>query len=132
MKMNEASRAIAQILEARFGKTEAQALLFGRARVARFDIQFMDIKHMSELCERYRDRLRAQIVSYRMWQQAQDVQGDPLARLYGAAEGAVIHRRISDELKLWIIAHKDYHSMRREYLMKLVGPKMRVEWRRRA
>jgi len=87
MKMNEASRAIAQILEARFGKTEAQALLFGRARVARFDIQFMDIKHMSELCERYRDRLRAQIVAYRMWQQAQNVQADPLARLYGAAEG---------------------------------------------
>ncbi len=130
--MNEASREIARILELRFGKTQAQAMLFGRARMVREDIQFMDVKHLSELCERYRARVRKQIMAYRLWEKAQTRQNDALAQLYGAAEGVIMHRRIADEFKLWLIAHKDYHWMRRAYLIKLAGPKIKVQWRRAA
>lgn len=130
--MDKVSREIARILEARFGKTQAQALLFGRARMIRQDIQFMDVKHVSELCERYRERVRKQITAYRLWERAQQGQHDALAQLYGAAEGVLLHRRVSDEFRLWLIAHKDYHWMRRAYLTKLMGPKVRMNWKRAA
>src|SRR5690349_17576557 len=123
--MNDAASAIARILEARFGKTEAQALVFGRARLSRHDIQFMDVKHISELAEKYRTRLRGQIAAYRAWEYAQDIENDPIARLYGAAEGAVLYRRVLDDLKLWYIAHRDYHAMRKAYLFKCMGPNVR-------
>ena len=126
--MKNAATEIEKILELRFGKNEAQALIFGRARLERMDIQFMDVKHMSELCDRYRMRLKAQLQNYRGWQTVQDTLTDPIERLYGAAEGAILHRRISDELKLWYIAHKDYHAMRRAYLMKCLGPRMKINW----
>jgi hypothetical protein len=128
--MKNADRAIARILEARFGKTEAQALLFGRARVVKRDIQFMDVKHLSELCERYRAKVRQQILAFRMWQNAMKTQSDAIARLYGAAEGAFIRQRISDDVKLWYFAHRDYHEMRKAYLMKIMTPRVSVEWRK--
>jgi hypothetical protein len=126
--MKKATLAIERILEARFGKAEAQALVFGRARLARKDIQFIDVKHMSELCERYKARLRLNIRDYRHWRAAHDVEMDSISRLYGAAEGALLHRRISDSLKLWYFAHRDYHAMRRSYLIKCMGPQVKVDW----
>lgn len=126
--MKEAIRVIEQLLELRFGKTEAQALKFGRARLAKMDIQFTDVKHLSELCERYRARVRMQILAYRLWNDTLDLQSDPIEKLYTAAEGAALHRRIEDELRLWYIAHRDYHAMRRAYLVKCMGPHMRVDW----
>ena len=126
--MKNATREIARILEVRFGKAEAQALVFGRARIARMDVQFLDVKHMSELCERYRGRVRTQILAYRLWEAAQESETDPITRLYGAVEGATLLRRISDEVKLWYFAHKDYHAMRRAYLTKCVGPRVKVDW----
>ncbi|NBX66582.1 MAG: hypothetical protein EBQ96_06260 [Proteobacteria bacterium] len=126
--MKTVTHAIERILEARFGKTEAQALIFGRARLTRKDIQFIDVKHMSELCERYKAQIKANITAYRHWRAAHNVEVDSIARLYGAAEGALLHRRISDSLKLWYFAHRDYHAMRRQYLIKCMGPDMRVDW----
>lgn len=126
--MKDATRAIARILEERFGKMDAQALVFGRARLVRRDIQFMDVKHMSELCERYRALVRAEILGYRRWQAAQAAETDAIARLYGAAEGEVLSRRVSDRLKLWYFAHRDYHAMRRAYLVKCMGPHVKVDW----
>lgn len=126
--MKKATHAIEKILEARFGRTEAQALVFGRARLERKDIQFIDVKHMSELCERYKTDVRTNIRNYRHWRAAHEVEVDSIARLYGAAEGAFLHRRVSDSLKLWYFAHRDYHAMRRQYLIKCMGPDARVDW----
>lgn len=126
--MKKATDAIEQFLEARFGLTEARAIMFGRAKVVRMDIQFMDVKHMSELCERYRSKVRGQIKVYRLWEASQAVETYPVARLYNAVEGAALSRRISDETKLWYFAHRDYHAMRRAYMIKCVGPHVRVEW----
>lgn len=126
--MKDATRTIERILEMRFGKVEAQALLFGRARLVRKDVQFLDVKHLSELCERYKDRVRVAITAYRHWRAAYEVECDPIARLYGAAEGATLHRRVSDELRLWYFAHRDYHALRRAYLVKCLGPQTGVGW----
>lgn len=126
--MKNSTQAIERILEERFSKAEAQALVFGRARLVRKDIQFIDVKHMSELCERYKAQLRANIKAYRHWRQAHDVEVDSIARLYGAAEGALLHRRVSDCFKLWYFAHRDYHAMRRSYLIKCMGPNAKVDW----
>ncbi|MBU6236129.1 MAG: hypothetical protein KGQ41_09815, partial [Alphaproteobacteria bacterium] len=126
--MKKATYAIERILEARFGKTEAQALIFGRARLVRMDIQFIDVKHMSELCERYKAQLLEKIRQYRRWRAAHEVEVDSIARLYGAAEGALLHKSISDCLKLWYFAHRDYHAMRRAYLQKCMGPNAKVDW----
>lgn len=126
--MKEATRVIERILEARFGKMEAQALVFGRARLVGKDIQFTDVKHMSDLIERYRILTRAAIAAYRDWQSVHDVETDPIARLYSAAEGAGLHRRISDHLRLWYFAHRDYHEMRRMFLFKCMAPQIKVNW----
>ncbi len=126
--MKDASCAIERILEMRFGKMEAQALRFGRARVVRKDVQFMDVKMMSELMERYRARTRAAILEYRLWHDAHEVQTDSIERLYGAAEGAALHRRVSDAFKLWYFAHRDCYAMRRAYLRKCLSPQVRVDW----
>lgn len=48
--MIESTRCIERMLEMRFGKMEAQALKFGRARIARMDLQFTDIKRIADLC----------------------------------------------------------------------------------
>lgn len=127
-RMKNATRCIEAILEERFGHMEAQALKFGRARVTRRDVQFSDIKLMSDLVERYRIRVRACISTYRLWSAAQDIQVNSLERLYSAAEGAALHRHVSDAVKLWYFAHRDYHAMRREYLYKCLGPKATIEW----
>lgn len=126
--MKNSTYTIEKILEARFGKTEAQALVFGRARLVRKDIQFIDVKHMSELCERYKAELRRKIQSYRHWRAAHEVEVDSIARLYGAAEGALLHRGVSDGLRLWYFAHRDYHAMRRSYLIKCMGPNAKIDW----
>lgn len=128
--MKDALQSIERMLEVRFGKTDAQALKFGRARIARKDIQFMDVKHLSELAERYRTRARGQILAYRVWQQAQEGQNDSIARLYGAAEGAILQRQVRDAVQLWYFAHRDYHAMRRAYLIKCMGPDVQAEWRK--
>lgn len=70
-----------------------------------------------------------QILAYRLWRATQDMAADPLTRLYGAAEGAALHRRLSDDVKLWYFAHRDYHAMRRRYLLTCMEPDMRVEWK---
>lgn len=126
--MKNATYCIEAILEARFGRIEAQGLKFGRARVTRKDVQFTDVRHMAELVERYRSRVKISIQGYRLWQAAQEIQTDPVERLYGAAEGASLHRHVSDTIKLWYFAHRDYHAMRREYLYKCLGPRARVDW----
>jgi len=128
--MTDATKCIEKMLELRFGKMEAEALKFGRARVERQDVQFTDIKHMATLCDRYRARARMQILAYRLWRETHKVSADPLSRLYGAAEGASLHRRVSDDVKLWYFAHRDYHAMRKEFLKKCVGPTVRVEWQK--
>ena len=126
--MDKAAHAIARILELRFGKAEAQALIFGRARLVRKDVQFMDVKHLSELCERYRGRVRREIAAYRGWQATHAVETDAIARLYSAAEGDLQHRRVADAVRLWFMAHRDYHLLRRTYLMQCMGPRVRVDW----
>jgi len=126
--MKNATHCIEAILEARFGHIEAQGLKFGRARVTRKDVQFTDIKQMTDLVDRYRSRVHVCIQSYRIWQAAQEIQTDPIERLYGAAEGASLHRHVSDAVKLWYFAHRDCHAMRREYLMKCLGPRASVDW----
>lgn len=126
--MKQATQVILKILEQRFGAAEAQALAFGRARLERKDVQFLDIKHMSELSERYRAMVRHSIRAYRLWRGAYMAEMDPLVRLYGAAEGAALHRRIGDDVKLWYFSHRDYHAMRREYLLKCMNPQARVNW----
>lgn len=130
--MIKATKAIEVFLEQRFGRIQAQALVFGRARVVRGDIQFMDVKMMSELVERYRARVRVCIRGYRIWQSAHDTLKDDVARLYSLAEGALLHRGVSDAVSLWYFAHKDYHAMRRAYLYKCLGPRVRVAWGRAA
>ena len=126
--MRNATESIEAILEARFGRMEAQSLKFGRARVTSKDIQFGDLKRMAELVDRYRARVRVCIEHYRLWEAAHEIQTDSIERLYAAAEGASLHRRISDTVKLWYFAHRDYHSMRREYLMKCLGPSVKIDW----
>lgn len=130
--MNETHKIIESILEQRFGKHEAQALRFGRARVLRKDIQFMDIKQMSEIVEIYRSKARQAIVHYRYWNHAHGIETDPITKLYSAAEGAMYRRHISDAVKLWYIVHRDYHWMRKVYLMRCLGPNARVEWQKAA
>jgi len=128
--LKQATLVIERVLEQRFGKIDAQALVFGRARLVSKDIQFIDVKHMSELCDRYRLKLRQEIAAYRAWAMEQKIEADPVSRLYAAAEGASLHRRISDGLKLWYFAHRDYHAMRRAYLIKCMGPMAQVDWLR--
>lgn len=128
--MKDAMQTIERLLELRFGKMDAQALKFGRARLAKMDIQFADVKHLSELIERYRSRARGHILAYRVWQNTQSLQNDPIARLYGAAEGAMLQRQVSDAVQLWYFAHRDYHAMRKAYLFKCIGPDVRAEWKK--
>lgn len=128
--MKQATEMIEAILEQRFGAMDAQALKFGRARLIKKEIQFMDVKHMSELCERYRGRLRRVVGEYRHWQGVHAVENDPVERLYGAVEGTALHRQVSDALKIWYFAHRDYHAMRKIYLRQCMGPDARVSWER--
>lgn len=126
------NKAIEQILEARFGKTAAQALKFGRARVVKRDLQYMDVKLMSEILERYRYLVVETIRGCRRARTAATVETDEIARLYLLMDVRHMEKRVDSAVKLWRMAHLDYHAMRKAYLIKCLGPKVALDWQKAA
>ncbi len=128
--MEKNNAIIERILAARFSRVEVQALKFGRARLVRRDIQYMDVKLMSELMERYRSLARACVKECRTLRTQHAIETDALAKMYLAMDVEAANRKLDGTFALFRIANLDYHTMRRAYLIKCLGPHIAVDWTR--
>lgn len=128
--MERNNSIVERILSARFTKAEVQGLKFGRARLMRKDVQYMDVKLMSELIERYRGLTRAAIKECRFVRNMHATETDALAKMYLAMDVEALNKKIEGHFALFRIANLDYHTMRKIYLYKCLGPRITVSWER--
>jgi len=88
------------------------------------EVQYLDLKQITEILYKYRNRVRAILAEYRTWRTQHARQYDEVERIYSAYEGHFLRGQIRDCLHLYYAAHRDYHAMRRIYLGSLKNKRM--------
>jgi hypothetical protein len=86
------------------------------------EIQYLEIKQMTDILARYRARVRVMVRHYRGWQAGYMREADEIEKIYAAYEGIFIRRQLQDSWKLYVAVNRDYHEMRRVYLASLRQP----------
>ena len=94
----------------------------GRARLQAREVQYLDVKQMTDIQARFRGRVRAMIAHYRRWRADYMREADALEKVYAAYEGLFIRRQLADAWQLYVAVNRDYHEMRRVYLANLRQP----------
>lgn len=84
--------------------------------------QYLDIKQMGEIVQRFRARMRLSIKGFRGWKARYAREKDEIEKAYMALEGICLRRQLGDAWMLYVKANKDYHAMRRGYLATLRQP----------
>jgi len=126
--MTNKQQKVESILTDRFGQMETQKMGFLRRRVLLRDIQFLDVKHMCELLHKYRRQVRTALRAVRLMREIRQDERDPIEQLFLGYESELLDRRLADCLRLWFVAHKDYHLMRRAYLARCQGKDLKRKW----
>lgn len=85
-------------------------------------IQYLDMKHMIDVLERQRARVRALTVYYRGWKATYATETDDIEKAYAAYEGIFIRRQLQDAWTLYVTVNQDYHEMYRVYMASLSHP----------
>lgn len=80
------------------------------------DIQYLEMKQMQDILNRFRNRVRANIKHYRRWKADYESEKDQIEKVYKAYDGIFVRRQIKDAWRLYVMVNKDYHDMRRTYL----------------
>ncbi len=99
--------AVAQDIMDRLGKTPQNAASSTRATP-----DYMDVKAMSELQERFRAQAMMAIWQVKEWRKRQPKAKNNLVQM----EGALLMRQCQDSIKLYRMANKTYHDMYRAAL----------------
>lgn len=107
-------------LELRFGADVAQVLCDKIAQCEQREIQYLEVKQMGEILERYRTRVRHMLRNLKEWQlRYARCKGDELEQVYTSYEGIFIRNQLRDAWQLYVTVNRDYHEMRRAYLASL-------------
>jgi|GEM_PF-2642783 len=75
-----------------------------------------DLAQMQDILIRFRQRLRHALALYRHWQADADELA-PIEVAYRPYEGLFIRRQLQDAWQMYMTVNKDYHTLRRYYLM---------------
>ena len=86
------------------------------------DPQYLEVKQMADILRRYRTRVRLMAANYRCWSAEYQNEKDKVEKTYMAYEGIFLRQQLGDAWKLYVMANKDYHAMRRGYLANLRQP----------
>lgn len=107
-----------EVLASRYNVGFAQQTADKVARLAKRDIQFLEIKELNDLAAEYRGRLRDLLASYR--RARGNAQGDHVVRqVYVSYEAIFIRRQIADLWQVYRIVMADSHEMTADYLVQL-------------
>lgn len=111
-------------LESQYGPAVAQDIIdqlnrTGKAARRREAPDYMDVKAMSELQERFRAQAMMAVWKLKEWRRQQK-QTSPQKNLV-VLEGAFLQRQCEDAVKLYRLANKNYHSMYREATDAMAG-----------
>ncbi len=92
------------------------------------EIQYFELKQMNDdILPRYRSRVRELINEYRNWKSRYSKENDQIEKLYQAYDGIFMRSQLSDALRIYEMANRDYHEMRRMYMDRLL--KLRPPYR---
>jgi len=88
----------------------------GAQRFFRGAPQFLDLKHLAELEERFRRHCHAAIRHYQHWKRSGPVDDDLIERHYRDLEGRLLRRRAEEAARLYGIIRKDARRNFRKYI----------------
>ena len=83
------------------------------------EIQYLEVKQMTDMLIKYREKMRKVLSEYREWKTAYEAETDEIEKVYVAYEGIFARRQLQDAWKLYVTVNTDYHDMRRTYLANL-------------
>ncbi len=83
------------------------------------EIQYLEVKQMTDMLIKYREKMRRVLREYREWKTAYEAETDEIEKVYTAYEGIFARRQLQDAWKLYVTVNTDYHDMRRTYLTNL-------------
>lgn len=110
-------------LEAQYGPAVAQDIIdqLNRANkgARRTAPDYMDVKAMSELQERFRAQAMMAVWKLKEWRRQHELTS-PHTNLV-VLEGAFLQRQCEEAIKLYRLANKNYHSMYREAMDAMIG-----------
>lgn len=110
-------------LEVQYGPAVAQDIIDqlnrGNKANRRSAPDYMDVKAMSELQERFRAQAMMAVWKLKEWRRQQK-QTSPHTNLV-VLEGAFLQRQCDEAVKLYRLANKNYHSMYREAMDAMIG-----------
>jgi hypothetical protein len=89
------------------------------------EVQYLEMKQMQEILFRFRERARAMVVHYRMWQKAYNVEKDEIERVYKGYEGVFIRQQLRDAWRLYLTVNRDYHDLYRTYMEQIEKKKQK-------
>lgn len=85
--------------------------------------QYLEVKQLSEILARHREKLRAAVREYRMHKRTHAAETDPIEKLYLGYEGMFQRDHLRDALRLYVMINHDYHEAYRAYMAALAAPK---------
>lgn len=113
----EQNQSVFESLSVRYGVGFSQQTADKVARLAKRDIQFLEIKELNDLAAEYRGRLRDLLASYR--RARGNAQDDHVRQVYVSYEAIFIRRQIADLWQVYRIVMADSHEMTADYLAQL-------------
>lgn len=122
---NSDLQTLQEELERRYGPAVAQDIMdklnrTPQSAVAAKTPDYMDVKAMSELQERFRAQAMLSIWKVKEWRRAQPKRAMSMNLVQ--MEGALLMRQCQDSIKLYRLAHKSYYQMYRTALAAFSAP----------
>lgn len=106
-----------EVLASRYNVGFSQQTADKLARLAKRDIQFLEIKELNDLAAEYSGRLRDLLASYR--RARGNTQGDHVRQVYVSYEAIFFRRQIADLWQVYRIVMADSREMTADYLAQL-------------
>lgn len=106
-------------MELKYGSAFAQGVADSLHGCEVREVRYHEMRRMTEVLFRYRERARAMISHYRVWRDSFEAERDEVEKLYKGYEGTFLQRQVQDAWKLYVMANKDYHEMYRMYIGQL-------------
>lgn len=80
------------------------------------NLQAMDIKHLGEFENLYRQRCKLAITMYKDWKKTYQSESDVVELIYGSIEGMFLKKQAEDAAHLYWIIRQDFRNALSHYL----------------
>ncbi len=83
--------------------------------------QYLEVKQMSDILVRQRDKARQALRDYRQHKRTHMAETDAIEKLYLGYEGIFMRDHLRDALRLYVMVNRDFHAAYNEYMKSLGG-----------